>query len=133
MPTFTTLPVPSQPTYALKYTNLNSKVFTTSDKMRFGYLLLALPYLCLAAPISDYASIDARGGGCARGVDSADCGGHQAYKREELDARGGGCARGVDSADCGGHQAYKREELDARGGGCARGVDSADCGGHQAY
>ncbi|KAJ5873694.1 uncharacterized protein N7529_002124 [Penicillium soppii] len=82
--------------------------------MHFAHLLLALPYLCLAAPISGtvlyimsyHASINARAVACARDVDSPECGGHQAYKREELDARAVACALDVDSPECGGHQAY---------------------------
>ncbi|KAE8340827.1 hypothetical protein BDV24DRAFT_164046 [Aspergillus arachidicola] len=66
--------------------------------MRFIYLLLALPSLCLAAPTgahalprdletvagNEHGTYESKGGHqvSERDVDSVECGGHQAYKRD---------------------------------------------------
>ncbi|KAJ5714082.1 uncharacterized protein N7483_011263 [Penicillium malachiteum] len=64
-------------------------------------------YRSTLTSISEYSSIAARDSCSKRGLDSAECGGHQAYKREEIVARDSCSKRGLDSAECGGHQAYK--------------------------
>ncbi|KAE8135920.1 hypothetical protein BDV38DRAFT_284397 [Aspergillus pseudotamarii] len=66
--------------------------------MRFIYLLLALPSLCLAAPTSAHASprdLNTFAGNEHQGYESN--GEHQVSERD------------VDDIECGGHQAYKRD------------------------